>query len=70
MVKEKRNKMQAYDVKRKRMVNVERNDGDTVIAYSLPGQPGIWFFPLIENGKNVEPYIILEHEQMGMFELR
>ena len=62
--------MQAIDVKRNRIVNVERNEGDTIIAYSLPGQPGIWFFPLIENGKNVEPYIILEHEQMGMFELR
>mgnify|MGYP000885795061 CR=1 FL=1 len=24
--------MQAYDVKRKRMVNVERNEGDTVIT--------------------------------------
>lgn len=62
--------MQAYDVKRKRMVNVERNEGDTVIAYSLPDEPGVWFFPLIVDGKNVEPYIILEHEQMGMFELR
>lgn len=62
--------MQAIDVKRKRMVNVERNEGDTVIAYSLPDEPGVWFFPLIVDGKNVEPYIILEHEQMGMFELR
>jgi len=56
--------MQAYDVKRKRMVNVERNEGDTIIAYSLPDEPGAWYFPLIENGKNVEPFEILEHEQV------
>lgn len=54
--------MQAYDVKRKRMVNVERNEGDTVIAYSLPDEPGVWYFPLIVDGKNVEPFEILGHE--------
>lgn len=58
--------MQAYDVKHKRIVNVERNEGDTIIAYSLPGEPGIWYFPLIQNGKNVEPFEFLEHEQVEM----
>ena len=58
--------MQAYDVKRKRIVNVERNEGDTVIAYSLPDEPGVWYFPLIQNGKNVEPFEFLEHEQVEM----
>ena len=41
--------MQAYDVKRKRIVNVERSEGDVIVAYSLPGEPGIWYFPLIQN---------------------
>lgn len=59
--------MQAYDVKRKRIVNVEREENGAIIAYSLPEQPGEWCFPLIENGKNVEPYEILETEQTSMF---
>ena len=62
--------MQAIDVKRNRIVNVERMEDGAIVAYSIPGKPGEWFFPLIVDGKNVEPYIILEHEQMGMFELR
>lgn len=33
--------MQAYDVKRKRVVNIERSEGDVIVAYSLPGEPGI-----------------------------
>ena len=57
--------MQAYDKKRRRVVNVERSEGDVIVAYSLPGEPGIWYFPLIENGKNVEPYEIIEHEQIS-----
>ena len=50
--------MTACDVKRRRVVNVERAEGDVVIAYSLPGAPGVWYFPLIEGGRNVEPYEI------------
>jgi len=37
-----------------------------IYAYSLPGEPGSWYFPLVEDGKNVEPYKILEAEQMSM----
>ena len=59
--------MQAYDVKRKQIVNVEREENGAIIAYSLPNEPGIWYFPLIKNGKNVEPYEILETEQTSMF---
>ena len=59
--------MQAYDVKRKRIVNVENEENGVIIAYSLPNEPGIWYFPLIKNGKNVEPYEILETEQTSMF---
>ena len=59
--------MQAYDVKRKRIVNVENEENGVIIAYSLPNKPGIWYFPLIKNGKNVEPYEILETEQTSMF---
>lgn len=58
--------MQAYDVKRKRIVNVEREENGVIIAYSLPGEPGNWYFPLIENGKNVEPYELIG-EQISMF---
>lgn len=61
--------MQALDVKRNRIVNVERNEGDTVIAYSLPDEPGAWYFPLIVDGKNVEPFVILENDQTSMFEM-
>jgi len=61
--------MQAIDVKRSRIVNVERNEGDTIIAYSLPDEPGVWYFPLIQNGKNVEPFVILENDQTSMFEM-
>ena len=59
--------MQAYDVKRKRIVNVEREENGVIIAYSLPGEPGGWYFPLIEKGKNVEPYEIIKNEQISMF---
>lgn len=59
--------MQAYDVKHRRIVNVERNEGDTIIAYSLPGRPEEWFFPLIEKGKNVDQFEILP-EQISLFD--
>ena len=59
--------MQAYDVKRKRIVNVERSEGNVIVAYSLPDEPGSWYFPLIIDGKNVEPFEIIEHEQIRMF---
>lgn len=59
--------MQAYDVKRKQIVNIERERNGVIIAYSLPEEPGRWFFPLIENGKNVEPYEIIQNEQITMF---
>ena len=52
--------MQAYDVKRKCVVKVEREENGVIYAYSLPGEPGSWYFPLVEDGKNVEPYKILE----------
>lgn len=58
--------MQAYDVKRKCVVKVEREENGVIYAYSLPGEPGSWYFPLVEDGKNVEPYKILEAEQMSM----
>lgn len=32
--------MQAYDKKRRRVVNVERSEGDVIVAYSLPGERG------------------------------
>ena len=57
--------MQAYDVKLKRIVNIERMEGEAIVAYSLPGKSEIWYFPLIENGKNVEPYELLKHEQLS-----
>lgn len=47
-------------MKRKRIVNVERMEGDAIVAYSLPDRPGDWFFPLILEGKNVETYELLK----------
>jgi hypothetical protein len=59
--------VQAYDVKRKRVVNIERIDKDgAIVAYSILGEPGNWYFPLIVDGKNVEPYQILDLEQLEM----
>ncbi len=55
--------MQAYDVTRKRVVNVERERNGTIIAYSLLENSKEWFFPLIKDGKNVESYEILEQKQ-------
>ncbi len=46
--------MQAYDKKRRRVVNVERSEGDVIVAYSLPGEPGIWYFKEIYEGDIVE----------------
>ena len=59
--------MQAYDVKRKRIVNVENEENGVIYAYSLPNEPGKWYFPLVEGGRNVESYEILETEQTSMF---
>jgi len=61
--------MQAYDKKRRRIVNIERSDGDVIVAYSLPGEPGIWYFPLIEGGQNVEPFEIIGHMQISIFDI-
>ena len=58
--------MQAYDVKRKRIVNVQRMENGVVIAYSLPGEDGSWYFPLIQGGKNVERYELID-EQLTLF---
>lgn len=64
--------MQAYDVKRKRVVEVMKLIETGAIAiYTVPNDPaeaGKWYYPLIKNGKNVEPYKILEHEQISIFE--
>lgn len=60
--------MQAYDVKRKRIVNVMRvTEKGAIAAYTVPSEPGKWYYPLIEHGKNVESFEILEHEQLSMF---
>ncbi len=59
--------MQAYDVKRKRIINVERAENGVIIAYSLPGEPGSWYFPLIVDGRNTEMYEIIRNEQVSMF---
>ena len=63
--------MQAYDVKRKRIVNVMRvTDKGAIAAYTVPSDPkgaDKWYYPQIEHGKNVEPFEILEHEQISMF---
>jgi len=59
--------MQAYDVKRKRVVNVEREENGVIYAYSLPGEPGKWYFPLVEGGRNVESYEFIRNEQVKMF---
>ena len=59
--------MQAYDVTRKRVVNIEREENGVIIAYSLPDDSMNWFFPLIENGKNVEPYEILEENKKVLY---
>jgi len=46
---------------------VENEENGVIYAYSLIDDPGMWFFPLVEDGKNVEPYEILKTEQTSMF---
>ena len=58
--------MQAYDVKRKRIVNIQRMENGTIIAYSLPDDDSGWYFPLIVDNKNAEPYEFID-EQISMF---
>ncbi|MGG1598497.1 hypothetical protein [Paenibacillus naphthalenovorans] len=59
--------LQAWDVKRKRLVNVLRmSETGAIISYSPVDQPGLIFLPLIENGRNVEPYEILQDVQLSM----
>lgn len=52
---------QAYDVERKRIINIEAMTREGAISqYSLPNKPGQIFFPLIgEDGKNVEQFDII-----------
>lgn len=65
--------MQAYDVKRKRIVEVMKlTETGAIAIYTVPNNPkeaGKWYFPLIENGKDVEPYRLIEHEQLSIFDL-
>lgn len=59
--------LQAWDVKRKRLINVLRmSETGAIISYSPVDQPGLIFLPLIENGRNVEPYEILQDVQLSM----
>ena len=53
----------ALDITRNLVVNVKRWENGVIIAYSLPGKPGVWYFPLIEGGRNVEPYVLLEEAE-------
>lgn len=48
---------------RSQLVKVEREEDGVIVAYSLPGEPGSWYFPLIEKGKNVDNYKILSREE-------
>lgn len=52
--------MQAYDVKRKRVVNVGREENGVIFSYSPVNEPGNWYLPLIEDGKNVETFLIVD----------
>lgn len=59
--------LQAWDVKRKRLVNVLRmSETGAIISYSPADQPGLIILPLIENGRNAEPYEILQDIQLSM----
>lgn len=59
--------LQAWDLKRKRLINVlSMTESGAIIQYSPVDEPGMVFAPLIENGKNVEPYEIISDFQPSL----
>ncbi|AKN32412.1 hypothetical protein Ccar_16715 [Clostridium carboxidivorans P7] len=60
--------MLAYWGKKRKLVNILRfSETGAVELYELEKEPGNMFIPLIVDGKNVEPFEIVENEQISMF---
>ena len=61
--------MLAYRGKKKRLINIlSFTETGAVKQYEPYDQPGNRFMPLVENGKNVEKFEIVENEQMSLFD--
>lgn len=57
--------MLAYQGKHKKLVKVHRMENGVVYLTEEPPGSGMFYLPLVENGKNVEEFEILEQEQMS-----
>ena len=61
--------MLAYRGKKKQLINIlSFTETGAVKQYEPYDQPGNRFMPLVENGKNVEKFEIVENEQMSLFD--
>ncbi|MFA7186519.1 MAG: hypothetical protein WC082_16580 [Victivallales bacterium] len=58
--------MLAYQGKHKKLVKVHRMENGVVYLTEEPPGSGMFYLPLVENGKNVEEFEILEQEQMSL----
>lgn len=62
--------MLAYRGKKKQLVNIlSFTETGAVKQYEPYDQPGNRFMPLVENGKNVEEFRIIENKQMSLFDV-
>lgn len=60
--------MLAYWGKKRKLVKIQRIENGVVYAYSIVGESeGSWYFPLVENGKNVEKFKLAESEQLSLW---
>ena len=61
--------MLAYRGSKKKLVNIlSFTETGAIKQYEPYDQPGNRFMPLIENGKNVEKFEIIENKQICMFD--
>ncbi len=61
--------MLAYWGKKRRLVKIQKIKNGVIYAYSIVGEhEGNWYFPLVEKGRNVEEFELVENEQLSIFE--
>ena len=58
--------MLALQGKRKKLVKVHRSENSVVYLIEEPPDSGMFYLPLVQDGKNVEEFEILQQEQMSL----
>lgn len=61
--------MLAYWGKKRNLVKIQRIENGVVYAYSFVQNEGKWFFPLVQDGTNVEEFEIIKNEQLSLFDM-